>query len=69
MPARKRSEMRQKIEAFLSEIDDAQRRGFSSDQIAKSLEEHGVTISGATLRSYLHRIRTKQKQVPSVNRS
>lgn len=61
MPARKRSEARQKIEQFLSEIEAAQKKGFSSDQIAKSLEEHGVKISGATLRSYLHRIKAKQK--------
>ncbi len=51
MPARKRSEARQKIEQFLSEIEAAQKKGFSSDQIAKSLEEHGLKISGATLRS------------------
>jgi IS30 family transposase len=61
-PARKTSKAKKKIEELLSDIEAAQEKGFSSDQIAESLKEHGVTISGSTLRSYIYRIRIKRKR-------
>ena len=45
-----------------SEIRAMQQRGFTLDQVAQELRAHGLEISLATLKNYLHRISKARKE-------
>jgi hypothetical protein len=61
-PAIMVSELRASIEARFEEIQAARAKGYSADQIAEALAHDGIKINGPTLRSYIQRIKARQKE-------
>jgi hypothetical protein len=48
------------IRRLTSEIAALQKKGYRIDEVAQFITERGVAITGATLKQYLYRLRTKR---------
>jgi hypothetical protein len=49
------------IASLVSELAAAQRRGYSTDDLARLMSEKGIDINGPTLRNCLRRLRKKRR--------
>jgi hypothetical protein len=49
------------IASLASELGAAQRRGYSSDELAQLMVEKGIDINGPTLRNCLRRLRKRRR--------
>ena len=51
------------IASLASELGAAQRRGYSSDELAQLMVEKGIDINGPTLRNCLRRLRKRRRSL------